>query len=334
MANQVHLISAASLLNEDYRRDLRSTGRLRPMANDNDFIWQQMPLKYFGALVGFRRLNLRAYGEYSDYDEMKFPLFRSPLKDRKKYGFRWWAMKTSKKIGTYYNCFEHKLYISCWYSSPDLSDVGFKSYAHNTSGIAIGTTVKQLREVLQNVKVADKKPPHISRIVCGNIQYVPQRDIQKTVIFDPTQTYAPVFVKGSQFQMDREFRVCLELSEARKYIFNSEENIRIRESKSKHAIDEIRLLNHIPGLHPYTVSQNLAAIIKGAEWPADYDKRHIDLTCDPKSLIQRIALKDDGVFHKMPPACVEAALSKLFGSKVVEDKPKTRKNGFQIYKFI
>lgn len=334
MANQVMLISAAALLNDTYRRELRSTGHLRPMANSSDFIWQQMPLKYFGALVEFQRLNLRAYGEYSDYDEMKYPLFLSPLDAPIKYGFRREMAKASKDtIVAYYNGFEHQLYISCWYSSPDLSDVGFKTYAHNMSGIAIGTTVSKLREVLCQSSLNSpngSKTPEINRIVCGNVQYVPPRDILERVIFDPAQTYAPIFTKGSQFQMDREFRVCIELSSGENYRYNSDRNVEIRRKKYKCAVKRLARLSTRSCASQSKAAEKVSDIIDSTEWPPSTDKAHIDLTCDPNSLIQFIALKDDGVFSKMSSDKILSAFDNLFGIRL--ENPQSGKNGFQIYK--
>ena len=79
-------ISTAALLNGEIRKKLDADGLLWPAANETDVIWQQMTLENFNCLLTNEQLYFKAYGEFSDYDEMKLHEFvrcqSGELKDR------------------------------------------------------------------------------------------------------------------------------------------------------------------------------------------------------------------------------------------------------------
>ena len=194
-----NIISVASLLNAKYRKKLDNQGLLRPMANETDVIWQQMTLKNFSCLIDTKQLHLKAHSEYSDYDEVKLYEHVKPLiKENGNPG-----VEAENKLISKYNDLERHMFISCWFNSRYLSDIVFNAYAKSPSGIAIGTTVKNLMDQLH---IQEGK---IQNIVSGNVQYIPRRDLLKGSLFEPSQIYAPIFLKGMQFRLDHEFRVCV-----------------------------------------------------------------------------------------------------------------------------
>ena len=297
-------ISAATLLHEKWRRELQDY--LRPMANDDDTIWQQMTFENFAKLINNQQLYLKAYGEYSAYDEMKLTDFldthlKEDFLDRE-------SIRDS--LEQRYSAFEKKLFISCWYNFPDLSDVVFNAYAKGSSGIAIGTSISNLREQLD---IALKKDPKIRKIVCANVQYIPQKIMRNEELFEPAQVYAPVFMKGIQFKMDHEFRVCVEKEAPEapeEFGYNSEQNL------AKAKLFEI-------------ISE-----MKGAEIAQDVVGRccpnYMYMRICPKSLIQFIAIKSDSVFQKFSDNEIKECFSKW--SKIEIEGGSFAMDGFRIFK--
>lgn len=63
----VRCLSASELLHDRCRRYLRYANTLRPRANGDDTIWQQMTFENFSRFLKNKSLYFRAYGEYTDY---------------------------------------------------------------------------------------------------------------------------------------------------------------------------------------------------------------------------------------------------------------------------
>lgn len=332
MERKARCISTATLLHESVRRKLQDY--LRPMANDDDTVWQQMTFERFTWLIYKKQLYMKAYGEYSDYDEMKLRDFsKQHLKDEVfKEGIKEAA---DAKLREAYNEFEKKLFISCWYSSPDLSDVVFKIYARGNSGIAIGTNVGTLREQLceaqEQYNLEPEKNNKICNIVCANVQYVPQKNMWDEELFEPAQVYAPVFLKGLQFKMDNEFRVCVEKEFPEDLEYNSKEN----QDKTKEW-----LLVKAEQLKIIRTGTRVADLMKEIE--TEYEKFDQKLCHDtppskilipvcPSSLIEYIAIKNDSWFQKLGVSGIKDFFEFWFNIKMTQD-PKYQDSGFLVFK--
>lgn len=329
MEEKARCISAATLLHESMRRKLQEY--LRPMANDDDRVWQQMTFENFVRLIDNKRLYYKAYGEYSDYDEIKLREFvKAHLKEAHLgEDFKGEIEETLRDM---YDKFERKIFISCWYNSPDLSDVVFKIYARGNSGIAVGTRVSALRAQMYNAQErynnghADNK---IRNIICANVQYLPQRYIQEEELFEPAQVYAPVFMKGLQFKMDNEFRVCLEKEKSEEYRYNSAQNLEnARGMLSKYA-EEIKDLDRTD------LVKHIDRIEKDYE---EYDRK-LRKNCDPTrtflpvslpGLIESIAIKDDSWFHVLGEEKIISLFDKWFKIKMHLSN-KYRNSGFLVF---
>lgn len=302
------IISTASLLNGDIRKHLDADGLLRPAANETDVIWQQMTLEKFNCLLTNEQLYFKAYGEYSDYDEVKLHEFvrckSGEIKDR---------------LVSMYDEIERHMFISCWYNSRYLSDVIFKTYAKGDSGIAIGTTVKELEDQLSGNSFSDE----ISNIVSGNVQYVPQRFLQSgdNPPFDPSQVYAPIFMKGLQFEPDHEFRVCCFRREPKDLTFNSKENVAMRDQFLATVGEQVRSWCESSPVFPYKLK-----FLTIAERMRDQDTENqllqggtaTYLKVSPENLIRYIAIKEDSIFKDLNPDEVKKFFQDTFNVSMVE----------------
>ncbi len=330
MEEKVPCVSAATLLHENWRRKLQDLGYLRPMANDDDRVWQQMTFEHFVDLVRKEQLYVKAYGEYSDYDEMKLREFVVPHLEQ---DFRE-DSNIKEELQSAYDNFEKRIFISCWYSSPDLSDVVFKIYAKGNSGIAIGTRVGILREQMyqaqrdyNNVAGGEKK---IRNIVCANVQYVPQKYMEREELFEPAQVYAPIFMKGLQFKMDNEFRVCLEKNAPEELRYNSPDNLVKTNKKLSEYAEQIEKVDG-KGL-----TEKIKEIEKDYE---EYDRKLREKYCEdflpicPPSLIKFIAIKDDSWFQKLGEDNIRSLFEKWFDIKMELNK-SYRTSGFLVFDVI
>lgn len=330
MERKARCISAAILLHESMRRKLQDY--LRPMANDDDLVWQQMTFEHFTRLIHDRQLYMKAYGEYSDYDEMKLRDFsKQHLKDTVlKDGIKEAA---DAKLREAYNEFEKKLFISCWYSSPDLSDVIFKIYARGNNGIAIGTKVGTLRKQLcegqekYNLDTENK----IRNIVCANVQYVPQKNMRDKELFEPAQVYAPIFLKGLQFKMDNEFRVCVEKEFPKELEYNSKEN---QDKTKEWLFEKAEQLKNI------CIGTSAVNLIKKIE--TEYEKFDQNLSHETppsnilipvclSSLIEYIAIKNDSWFQTLGVSGIKDCFESWFKIKMTQDS-NYRDSGFLVFK--
>lgn len=198
----VNMISPSMLLYEDVRNDIFNQALLRPLPKRDDIIWRQMTWEHFEDLVKTKKLHFGAYSEYDDYDEKKLPEFVINHSNKKNDEYDSIDYVHFKKVLT---DIERRMLVSCWYNSKDLSDIVFKQYTRMGSGIAIGTQVDDLIACFDGL---DKNDCRKYEFYAGNVQYIPQKDLEERPLFEETQIIAPVFLKGLQFRMDNEFRVC------------------------------------------------------------------------------------------------------------------------------
>lgn len=330
MGRRVCHISAAELLHEDCRRELRNRELLRSAANGQDCVWQQMTLANFSDLLQRKSLYLKAYGEYADYDEMKL----SDFVDVHTRGIPDRAMREriAERLRREYDAFEKKLFISCWYNSRELSDVVFKVYAKGGSGVAIGTDVASLERQLEQTLAVDARIHHI---VCANIQYVRQMRLRTGELFEPAQVYAPVFTKGLQFTMDHEFRVCVELEQPQELVLNSAQTVERRRGEAACAAERIRQA----GGDCKIASENFLEIIDRQEEALREEEeerlrrcapRHIYLPVDLPELLRYIAVKDDSWLHSLGTEGIQDLFERRFRLKL-EPKPADSASGFLIF---
>jgi len=334
----LHNVSVLDLLHERCRRDLRDKNMLRPMANRNDIIWQQMTIENFAALIDTGELYCRAYGEYADYDETKFLELIQPLIKGKT------DQIICERFENAYKEFERKIFISCWYNSKDLSDVVFKVYTKGGTGVAIGTRVDALAKQLSNAKtarVSDSITPSndsiysdrdIQNIVCANVQYVPQNSLKNEQLYEPAQTYAPVFLKGYQFQMDNEFRVCIKMKEPVVYLCNND-----LEMKRRNLEEAANQLHQAALVDMGLAGKERIAAIKSKFSEADEKAfssgssySHCKLPVNIKELIQYVAVKDDGYYHELGEERIAQIFSNMFHLSIKRVREETA-NGFMIF---
>ena len=154
-----------------------------------------MAANELGKLIDNECLYMKNYMEYSDYEEKKKVAYFENLKTKSK---------------DRYNELEQSMYVSCWYNSKDLSDMAFNQYTGGFGGIAIGTTVKDLLESLEENFDAIE---HIERIYVANTQYISENEKN---IFPENDFILPIFLKDIRFRGDNEFRVCVKIDEKQK----------------------------------------------------------------------------------------------------------------------
>lgn len=312
-------LSAAALLDEKRQHELHDY--LRPMANDDDLVWQQMTFENFAKLLSGEGLYLRAYDEYSEFDEMRLADF---IKSNSKgYSFTD-SGKVHDEIERLYNTIERKLYISCWYNSPDLSDIVFRTYAKGNSGIAVGARVKDVCSLFDK---AEKEEEEIDNIVCANVQYVPQNNLRNMELFELSQVYAPVFMKGLQFKMDNEFRICVEKNDPKRSYAERD----AKQAKEHEYLDEISKI--IDGVKS---GDDAVARINEIEKEyneiyKDYNPGHMQITANLKDFIEFIAIKENSLFQRLEPKGFTNFLWRCFNLNLEKD---SEKNGFTVYKVI
>lgn len=313
----IHRIVPSMMLYENIRDDLDKNDMLRPAAKDSDIIWQQMTWGNFGEFLESTSLYMKAYSEYNAYDEKKICDYidNCYLKiDQQENSSKVNEELKSKEKEIKEKLIEHdkQMYISCWYSSKDLSDVVFNQYTGN-SGIAVGTTVKKLTECIEETLEKNKN----YNCFAGNIQYI-SSNMRKESLFEPTQVIAPIFLKGIQFKADNEFRICLQTDKCEEPKFNGEDANKEREGvHHKH-------FTHIEK------SINEDDIFKKIE-DADYEIKkceeklktnhislNISLKIDLSDLITYIAVKDDGIFSRLtnPDLEVKDVLKSILNKKL------------------
>jgi len=324
---KAHCISASSLLHDKWRRKLKDEKLLRPVANGRDILWQQMTNENFKLFTDSKSLYFKAYGEYNDYDEMKLRNFIKPHVDSMENLRRKPSVAELQKA---YDEFEEKLFISCWFNSLDLADVVFKVYAQNSTGVAIGTTVDVLSEQLSQAGEEYNRKENvnkINKIVCGNIQYVPQYMLREKELFEPAQVYAPVFTKGSQFRMDHEFRVCLEMNEAESISYNSEKNKRRLGKLLSENADKLRRIADYKGNPIEVLSSGEKKIMEqNGKFPKPTS---LSLKVNANKLVQYIAIKDAGVFHELGR---KGSMEYFESAYRVSMYFKQNKNGFMLFR--
>lgn len=321
----VRCFSASSLLHDKYRRTLRNEGLLRPPANGGDVLWQQMTLENFEKLLRDRSLYFRAYGEYTDYDEMRLHDFIEPhIRGYEK-------APDVDRLREVYDIFEKKLFISCWFNSLDLADVSFKVYTKNSIGVAIGTSVDALiRQMSQAGDDYNKDCNHnnkIHSIACANIQYVPQNFLRDEELFEPAQVYAPIFTKGGQFRMDHEFRVCLEMKEPDMLSYNSAQNQRVRNEWLSRVAQRVKDAD-AGATETFSVAEE--ELKENNQMLAHiFEPTNHRLPVNPDELVKYIAIKDDGLFHELGAQVTSELFERTLHVSMVL---KQNINGFMVFK--
>lgn len=163
--------------------------------NDDDVVWQQMPLNHFNTFLNKQALAFRQLSTYSSKDERKVCFYKQTYLNS--------VYNDGKKmiLHNLYNDFEKIAYISCWYHAESLSKLVFKEYADNL-GIAIGTTIKQLTDAIHNNNKADSVFPE--ELYYGKTAYI--NDGYKAVVAKE-ESVAPLFLKNTSTQTDNELRL-------------------------------------------------------------------------------------------------------------------------------
>ena len=283
------------LLYNKIRDELYNENLLRPLVKPTDFIWQQMSWGNFNKLLDSGKLYFKAYSEYDEYDEMRFSQFA--------------GKSTSGEIENLLTQIERKMFVSCWYNSPDLSDVVFKQYTGTGCGIAIGLRVDKLLNAIET-NTSGKK----NKFYVGNTQYLRQEQLENTELFDVTQVIAPVFLKGLQFRMDNEFRICAYTQQEADLGYNSDENVSMRLNNTNDA--QKKLENCLP-----CKRFKLEAIERADTQLKEKNKtmtigeataKLFAFGC-LKDLIERVAIMNKGIFNKYDENKLKAFLQAKMG---------------------
>lgn len=232
---QCEVINVPTLLDESCQKDLRNNGTLQKMVQSDDLIWQQMELGHFISLIDNKQLYFTRFDTFADDDELTSSKYTSILLEP--------YSNLSKDSNGLENCKkkfqqlleknEKQLYISCWYNNRNLSDIAFKQYAEkvgnkknesdsddksaikkNKIGIAIGTSVRNLCSVLNDSfkkEVSSSYTFSVEKCLVGNVQYMNIGELTSKRVFEESQIFAPAYLKGMQYFMDHEMRVCLKV---------------------------------------------------------------------------------------------------------------------------
>ncbi len=326
--NYVQRIVTAMMLYENIRDKLDKDGILRPIAKNSDNIWQQMTLENFDKLLKNKSLYMKAHSEYRDYDEKKLQQYIEtcfPSNDKDKESLY-------NKLTNY----ENQMYISCWYSSNDLSDVVFKQYTGNSGGIAIGTEVNTLIDCLNSSISVSEDETKTYKYFVGNIQYIYHKELTEEKIFENTQIICPMFIKGIQFKADNEFRVCV--------FKNLKDESDIPNTKNIFGNVQNNLKEYIRNLVIETIennSNNITEILTYTDsliGKINNNKLNIDAMylkgMQLEKLIKRIAFKDDGIYALLNNKEIKNIVDIKFSSNNIGLKVKDiessiiRANGF------
>ena len=322
----VNIISPSTLLYEDVQNTLFNQNLLRRQVKKDDIIWQQMTWKHFESLIRKKSLYFKAYSEYDDYDEIKLSGFVDNH-----------VSKYDESIGINKDRFkeilttiEHKMLVSCWYNSRDLSDVVFKQYTNIGCGVAIGTHVENLIAYLK--ELSNIKEYQDYEFYAGNIQYIPQKYLDKQALFEETQIIAPIYLKGLQFKMDNEFRICAYSRHPFEPLYNSDDQKKLRrENAEKFKNDLLKEIEN-PDFKLANIEKKELELKKENE-NMNPEKRaeHFNIP-DMNKLIEYIAIKNDGICAELND---EDIMDKLF-KKHLEIKltqSDMTSSGFRIYNF-
>lgn len=327
--NNVHCISVTSLLNEKTRRNLMNEGLYRNLADDNDILWQHMELNRFAELIINRRLYFKAYREYSHYYEMRLRDYYHKIYEDND--------KIKDTLYKTYDEIEKKYFVSCWFNSKMLSDMAFDTYAKNFRGIAIGTTAKDIINVLNDATIDEEK---IANIYCGNVQYVSQNALKNEELFDTAQVVAPVFLKGKQFMMDKEYRVCVEIEDPAEINWYRGTNLEKHDRQLKNAakvldslikkkyddLDDKEIINQFTKL--ITVFMKESEFVESGEPTSRY------VNIDLLSLVKYIAVKKDELFGIMSDDEIIKMFEYCFKIKIREIKSgvyESDTSGFKVF---
>lgn len=97
--------------------------------------------------------------------------------------------------------------VSCWHLSPHESHAMWRLYGLNTEGIALKTSVGQLKKELETsvIKNSENQLQNLpTNFFIGPVFYV---DYRRTEIIDPSNPFARYFLKREAFTWEREYRV-------------------------------------------------------------------------------------------------------------------------------
>ncbi len=303
--NTIKRIVPAMMLYENIKDKLNNDGILRPIARDSDEIWQQMKLENFDRLINNKSLYMKAHAEYSDYEERKIQNYIETCyttTDEKKNSL----LDELEKL-------EKQIYISCWYSSSDLSDVVFKQYSDD--GIAIGTDVETLINCIDS-SIQGASDPDAKKYNCfaGNVQYIYHKEFTEDNIFENTQIICPIFLKGMQFKADNEFRLCILKNSTDTQDDTDLLNYYKINYYKKNIFDNIK---HII-THNIQNTENISSVLIRADDVVKKisSKSNVKFLAlkdiDFQKLIKRVAFKNDGIYSILD----DNALKQFVNSKI------------------
>lgn len=322
----VNMISPSMLLYEDIRNSIFNQNLMRTLAKKDDIIWQQMTWENFETLIKEKSLYFRAYSEYDDYDETKLSGFVE--NHMSKYDE---SIDINKELfKEILTNIERKMLVSCWYNSRDLSDVVFKQYTNIGCGVAIGTHVENLIAYLKELSNTNEYQDY--EFYAGNIQYIPQEYLDKEALFEETQIIAPVYLKGLQFKMDNEFRVCAYSKHSFAPIYNSDAQKALRRENAEKCKRNLLEKMEKPDFHLKKIEEMEQELKKENE-KVNLVKRaeHFKIP-DINKLIEYIAIKNDGICAELSD---EEIMNKLFKKhlKIQLSQTNMTSSGFRIYNF-
>ncbi len=308
MMAEIHKIVPATLLLENISNELMHKNLVRKMYKQEDIVWQQMKWENFEKLMNSKSLYFKSYGEFSDYDEKKLKNYCHTNAINKAC-----LDKNLSKI-------ERRLFISCWYNSKDLSDVIFKQYAEEGAGIAIGTDIRSLIDCIKGGE---------GRFFVGNVQYLPQRYLDNEILFEDAQYIAPVFLKGMQFKLDNEFRICV-CSKEVKLQQNSEENRRKRDIKInryKKLLTKLIKFKNFKLNYIRTFDKSMVKILSDNTSTSNTNISVSDL----EVLIKHVAIKSDSIFAHLEDREIIEFFEKRF-EMILKRTEEISSSGFKVFR--
>lgn len=189
-------MNVKDMVKDDIKKELYFVDNISE-AEDNAIIWQQMRLEHFRSFLISQSLSFKELATYEAVDERKVTYYKEKeLKEE--------TNEDKKKLLEHlYEDFEKIAYVSCWYYFESLSNTIFKEYAGD-NGIAIGTTVGQLRKAIEDNNNNKDSMVFPEELYYGIIGYI--NDCYKDVV-KKEEAIAPIFLKSKSHKNDTEFRL-------------------------------------------------------------------------------------------------------------------------------
>lgn len=163
---------------------------------DNTMIWRYMNFTKFVSLLETKKLYLSRSDKFEDPFEGSWPklnvehrLDGLPLPQEQ-------IMKINKLLSSSSQKMLEHIYINCWHMNTCESDAMWRIYVHGNEGVAIQTTINQLKE-----SITDK-----TNVYIGRVKYIDYKH-DFIPIYNQSNIFDPFLYKRNSFSHENEVRV-------------------------------------------------------------------------------------------------------------------------------